>query len=278
LAVLKGYFDKSETSAAMGTPTCCVGGYIGDEYHWEYYLDYWPMALANSEVAYYHGKEFLDPDGPYKKWHPLPEHRAEINGFIADLSKVIGQAGLRGFTAIVRLPDLEKFNNEKRLALEAYPLAVYGCMIAISTEYLFEPMEIFFDHGDEAPAKLLVARRYADTDSYYKDENFARIQMNALTEYYNFKRVIELQAADYIVGDFRKQHLSVDEWWKIENKPQTFEARGKHFDEWSEKKYGPKPQLRKSLDAVVERTPHALFVWDYAALCEAHQLRGGVWA
>jgi hypothetical protein len=37
---------------------------------------------------------------------------------MADLIKIIGQSGLRGFMSIVRIPDLDLFNAEKGLRLE----------------------------------------------------------------------------------------------------------------------------------------------------------------
>jgi hypothetical protein len=279
LAVLKGFFDDSRTDPKKGTASWVVGGYLGDYLHWEGYNGLWPMALANHEVPYYHGKEFLDPRGPYQKWQPLYAHGKEIADFMGDLIKVIGQSGLRGFASVVRQPDLDRFNREKGLQLEPYPLAVYGCMIAITNEYAFEHMELFFDAVEQVDSKLCTARRYADSDSYRKDDKFGRMLLNPLTKCFGFEKIIELQAADFIAGDFRKQHLSVDEWFKLEGKPQTFEERGDHFGEWTLQKYGTKtPSLRKSLQAVVERTPHVLFVWDYDNLCEAHRVRGGVWA
>jgi len=279
LGVLKGYFDDSQTDPKYGTPSWSVGGYIGDEHHWEHYNAFWPMALANHDVPRYHGKELLKPKGVFAKWHPLHEHAEELNAFIADLARVIGQSGIRGFGSVVRIPDLDRFNLETGLQLEPYPLAAYGCMIAISTEYFFEHMELFFDHVEQVHSKVAIARGYADTDQYYEDRKLGRILLNGLTECYGAEKVIELQAADYLAGDFRKQHLAVDEWWKMENKPQNFEERGKHFDEWTLLKYGTKnPNLRKSLQAVVDRTPHALFVWDYDNLRVANELRSGVWA
>jgi len=235
--------------------------------------------MTTHGVPYYHGKEMMKPKGPYQKWHPLHAHKDEINAFMADIAKAIGQSGLRGFASVVRLPDLDRFNREYGLQLEPYPLAVYGCLIAISTEYAFERMELWFDHVEQVHSKLITARRYADSDRYYRDENFGRMLLNGLTECFDFKTVIELQAADFIAGDFRKQHLAVDEWWKIEGKPRDVAARDKHFDDWTMQAYGtPNPGLRKSLQAVADRATHALFVWDYDHLCEAHRLRGGVWA
>ena len=230
-------------------------------------------------VPYYHGKEIMDPKGPYKKWHPLSEHQDKLDALMADLIKIIGQSGLRGFMSIVRIPDLDHFNAEKGLRLEPYPMAAYGCMLAISQEYSFEPMEQFFDHVEKVDLKLAAARVYADTDEHYRDENLGRILLNPLAEYYNFKRVVELQAADFIAGDFRKNHLVVDEWFQIDGKPEDQDERHVHFEEWALQKFGTRtPALRKSLEVAIYRTTHVPFVWDYDRLCEAHRVRGEKWA
>jgi hypothetical protein len=281
LAVLKGFFDDSQTNEAQGCPTWSVGGYIGDDFHWENYLEFWPMALANHDVPYFHSREIMKPNGVYQKWHPLKDHLTEIDAFVADLTKVIIQSQLRGITCIVRKPDLERFNAEKGLCLEPYPMAVYGCLIAISKEYLFEPMELFFDHVEKVDSKLVTARSYADSDAHYAEDNLARMALWPLPQgaEFGFKRIIELQAADFLAGDARKNHLRVEEWFDIQGKPEDHEARIAHFEEWALAKFGTKnPELRKSLEVVVSGTPHMPFVWDYDRLCEAHKARGGVWS
>jgi hypothetical protein len=277
--VLKGFFDDSQTDPKVASPNWCVGGYIGDDHHWEHYQDFWPMALANHEIPYFHSKEFMRPKGIYSKWHPLHEHKAEINVFMADLIKVITQSYLRGFMCVVRIPDLDRFNAEHRLQLEPYPLAVYGCMLGISKEYFFEPMKLFFDAAEKVDSRLVRARAYADSDEHYREDNLGRMLLYPLTEFHGAKRVIELQAADLLAGDFRKNHLSVNEWYEIEGKPEDHEERHRHFEEWAERKYGTRePSLRKSLQAAVDGSRHVPWVWDYDRLCEAHTVRGGVWA
>jgi hypothetical protein len=280
LAVLRGFFDDSRTDPAVGVSSWSVGGYIGDDHHWENYLQCWPMALANHEVPYFHSKEMLKPNGIYSKWHPLHEHLGEIAAFMADLIKVITQSQLRGVMCLVRKPDLERFNAEKGLCLEPYPLAVYGCLIAISKEYFFESMELLFDHVEKVDSKLAKAQTYADTDQYYQDKKLDRMALFPLPkgEEFSSKRIIELQSADFIAGDFRKNHLAINDWFEIEGKPEDHEERLKHFEEWALQRYGNKlPPPRKSLEAAVSGSPHVPFIWDYDRLCEAHRLRGGVW-
>jgi len=196
------------------------------------------------------------------------------------VTKVITQSQLRGVMSIVRKPDLERFNAEHGLKLEPYPLAVYGCLIAISTEYRFESMELFFDHVEKVDSKLAMARGYADSDVHYQEDDLGRMALFPLPsgEQSNFKNLIELQAADFIAGDFRKSHLTVSEWFEIEGKPQDHEERSKHFEEWAFGRFGTRtPRMRESLRAVVEGTTHVPFVWDYDTLTEAHRVRGAPW-
>src|SRR5208337_4888022 len=103
LAVLKGYFDDGRTDPKFATPNWVVGGYIGDDHHWKNYNSCWPLVLANHGIEYYHGKEMMRSRGQYQKWHPLHEHKCEINAFIKDLTTVIWQSRLRGFASVVRL-------------------------------------------------------------------------------------------------------------------------------------------------------------------------------
>ena len=278
--MLKGFFDDSRTDAAVASPNWCVAGFIGDDHHWEGYLADWPAALKLHGVPYYHGKEIVRPKGIYSKWHPLHEHKAEMNAFIGDLTKVITDCQLRGMAAIVRKADLDRFNAEFGLELEQYPLAVYGCMLAISRYYAFEPMELFFDHVEKVDSKLALARAYADSDLHHREDRLGRIRLSGLADEpeYSFKSMIELQAADLIVGDFRKNHLKVNEWFEKPDRPQDYEERGRHFEQWTRQKYGTtEPRLRESLQVTVDGTTVIPWVWDYETLCECHGVRGAPW-
>lgn len=275
--MLKGYFDDSQTEKSQGVPSWVLAGFIGDDLHWDGYNQMWPLALATHDVPYFHAREFGDRDGVYKKWHPLHEHEVQRGAFMADLAKVIGQCGLRGFSCVVRKPDVERFNREYRLRLQPYPLAVYGCMIAVNHYYESDYMELVFDHVEKVGSKLDKAKDYAYSDSYWTEANFKRIQLTPLGEAFTFKQVIELQAADYHVGEARKQHIKMDGWFSSEGKPKGWNERGDHMEKWAEENGVPK-HLRPPLEALIRYEPPTPFVWDYDRLCEAHQLRNGVWS
>ncbi len=163
MAALTGYFDDSRTDGLIFT----VAGYVGGQRHWEIFDDLWPAVLARFEVPYFHMKEFGDPDGPYRKWLPYPDHRKEISSFLGALARAISGARLKGFGSIIRLKDLARFNKEKRLALEPYALAVYGSMIWIGKQNPSDVISLIFDRIEQVSSRLEKATEYADSDIYY---------------------------------------------------------------------------------------------------------------
>jgi hypothetical protein len=74
-------------------------------------------------------KEMASPTGVYKKWHPPGDHYDEVADFLGGLARVVVTSNLRAFGATVRVRDLAKFNSERKLSIDAYSLAVYGCML-----------------------------------------------------------------------------------------------------------------------------------------------------
>lgn len=64
-AEIKGWLDDSRRDQYW-----VVGGYVGGWHRWEEFETYWPMALANHEVPYFHMREMNDLKGPFGKWHP----------------------------------------------------------------------------------------------------------------------------------------------------------------------------------------------------------------
>jgi hypothetical protein len=88
----KGYFDDSQSTGEVWA----LGGYMGNPLHWESFDTYWPMALTNAEVPYFHMREMADPNGIFAKWLPHEEHREEVANFFSDLAKVISHSMLTG--------------------------------------------------------------------------------------------------------------------------------------------------------------------------------------
>jgi hypothetical protein len=275
-AQVKGYADDSRYNGRIWA----VGGYAGHDAQWEQFERDWPRMLDKHDVPYFHMKEFADPSGVYKKWHPIKEHYGEIAMFFADMVQIISDCWLRGYWSITRVNDLAKFNADKGVKLEAYPLAAYGCMLGIAKDHhRGVTSEIIFDHVEKIHSKLATAFAYAETDNHYSmiKEMVAPTPLNAdLT----FRQVRPLQAADFLIWEIQKNHRNIEDWFLLPDKPSDQDDREAHMDNWSMEKFGTlRPPARKSLEALMEHAaPPMGIIWDYDNLCQAHELRGGVWS
>src|SRR5262249_50618553 len=146
----------------------------------------------------------------------------ELADFFAGLAKVIEQSWVTPFCCLVRQKDLDRFNSDYGLRLEPYPLAAYGCMLLVGKEYRGHPVELIFDRVEKVESKLATARAYADSDGYYgPDGIFDDVIATGLSKGYTFKKVPALQAADFWIWEYRKNHLGMDEWWSLEDRPKA---------------------------------------------------------
>jgi hypothetical protein len=273
-ALIKGWMDDSRRSSIWA-----VGGYIGGEHRWDLFEAQWLLTLAHHDVPYFHMKEMGDPAGVYGKWHPPQEHRKELADFFGDLAKVIGRSRLVGICSLVRVADLDRFNTEHNLRLEPYSLAAFGCMLLAARDNPGMPTELVFDHVEKAHSKLAKAREYADSDIKYEPGICDTLVTTPLPKALTWRDVPALQAADFFAWEFRKNHENVSEWFDFIDKPDDWDERWDHFEQWSLQKFGSKtPTTRKSAVALLEGNELYAMIWDYKNLCEAHEVRGGVWA
>lgn len=275
MAMLKGYADDSRPNDRIWA----VGGYCGHDLQWEAFEAAWPKMLAKHGVPYFHMREFGKPNGVYAKWYPAKDHYAEIADFFADMVQVISDCWLRPYWSITRVNDLERFNTDSGLTLEAYPLAAYGCMLGIGRDHLRGvTSELIFDHVEKVRSKLDRAAEYAESDSHY-DQVYKMVVPIPLSSEHSFRNVLPLQAADFLIWELQKNHLKIEDWFLLPDKPTEQEDRWEHMDKWSLEKYGTiRPPARKSLEALAEHTaPGMGIVWDYANISDAHRLRRGRW-
>jgi hypothetical protein len=228
----------------------------------------------------FHMTELGRPNGPYAKWHPLKEHKDEIEAFYRDMTALISECRLSGFYSIVRIADLERFNADTGLKLEPYPLAAYGCVLMIANEYGDLTSEIFFDSVEKVHSKLGKASDYAVSDNYY-GRALGNVALMPLAKNLTARQVMPLQAADFFTWEMQRNHLNADEWHYLPDRPINEDERWKHFQRWSFEKFGMAdgPPPRKSLEALMKHAaPVAGIIWDYDQLCLAHRLRNGIWS
>jgi hypothetical protein len=269
--VIKGYVDDSRSGDEH---LWALGGFVGFVDQWEEFEQNWRLLLDTHEIPYLHMREFGNPKGVYAKWWPAKEHYAELANLFQDVAKVIGQSRIEGFGGMTRCADLLKFNAEKALNLEPYPLAAYGSLIGLWNRHAREPIEVVFDHVEQVASKLCSAKALADSDRYYAGD-LDNIQMIPLNKNWSAKSILPLQAADFLAWEWRKLHEDRREWWDKENKPDDLDARWADFEAWMDSE---NPRTRKSLQALVGRTGFYGFIWDYDRLRAVHDQRGGQWA
>ena len=272
MGMLKGWFDDSRTE-----PLWAVGGYVGGLHQWEHFEKYWPKALEAAGVPYFHMKEWARPNGIYAKWHPPQDHRKEVAEFMASLAAVVRNSYLHGISSIVRIADLERFNREKRLELEAYPLAVYGCLLLID-RYAPEraEIEIVFDRVEKAKSKIDIAEGYGERDSFWKKPR--SVSATVLAEGIPLSCVPALQAADLFAWEFRKHQERVGDWHLMGDIPVDADAAWEQMEKWILSRYPSHEAIaRKSVIALIENGNFSNLVWDYRTLNEVHELRRGVW-
>ena len=166
------------------------------------------MALANHEVPYFHMREMAKPRGVFAKWLPPSDHQDELADFFSGLAKVVRDSCLVGVLSLVRIDDLERFNAEYGTTLEPYPLAAYGCMLMAARDNPGMSTELIFDHCEGIGSKLAKARTYAVSDTY-NDGDFTDIVVSPLVNSLTCKDVPALQAADFFVWEYGKNHTNV---------------------------------------------------------------------
>lgn len=278
MLVVKGYADDTRQAGQ----TWVIAGYAATADQWDFFENQWRVMLARHGVPWFHKREMGEPDGVYAKWFPLKDHPEELDAFFADMVRVIHGHRLQPFFSVVRIGDLERFNAETGLNLQPYPLAAYGCALSLVQHGLgpLDTAEIFFDRVEKVAGKLAQATEYAEADTHFVPQVYERSILVPLNNDKNFKRLMPLQAADFIAWEVQKFHLDwADEWYRLPDKPTDYGERWLHSENWRTERYGTKvPPARKSLVALAGGASPLGKIWGYDTLKEIHRLRRGVWS
>jgi hypothetical protein len=288
MAALKGYFDESgkENDPQFADSAISVAGYVTTVDSWLEIETKWDAVLKRTEFAvpYLHMKEFAHskPGSPFEEWKDDEPRRA---AFLSALAQVIRQSDLVGVGAIVRVPDLAKFNRDNGLDLQAYPFCVYASLIELSRRFPNVAVETLWDKIDRHNAMIQLARDYADSDAE-NPECGAKVEINPLQKVCSSKNVPALQIADFAAYELLKAHRDRNGWF-IEEEPNTDPIMwGTSQHDWLAKKGREWPGNRKSYRSlfggklVGPEAPRPMEgrTWTYKSITHCHRLRGGVWS
>lgn len=275
VALISGYFDDSQSTGAVWV----LAGYVGYRNQWDYFEELWGGALDKHRVPYFHMREMAEPNGTFAKWIPPEDHQGEVIAFFKDLVGALGKCGLRSFTSAVWIDDVNRFNREKGVGLEPYPLAAYACMSNVALHYVDLPVTMTFDRVEKIDSKLAVARSYADSDKHLAPGLCDRIVTTPLPKGVTSREVRPMQAADLIAWEYRNAFFKMRPWQLLADRPtDDREAMWQHYLQWTREATGRDPVLRKSLDALIAKMPSKGAVWDYHQICTTHEAKLGIWS
>jgi hypothetical protein len=270
MMILKAYLDNSGEENDPQHRVCSIAGYVTTVNKWRKFYKLWKQTLTLYKVPYLHMKEFAHNIGPFEKFKNNEENRRQ---FIRSLINVMEETHLRGIMSVIRLADFRRFNEEKKLNINALAFNLYICMSIVSLTWKNKPAEIIVDRINNAGQITDKARKYADTDVFL-DKLTDCIQVNILRRELTFKEIIPIQAADFLAWEIRKHIDSKDEWFskfKIGDDPTAW---NKSMKDWSGQKG---INIRKSYEILSEQTYPYGFVWDYRELCALDKARNYIW-
>jgi hypothetical protein len=199
-----------------------MAGYVATADSWLDIESKWVAVLACFGVPYLHMREYAHSEigSPFESWKGDESKRSE---FIAALTDVINDSDLFGVGAVLRIPDLRKFNHSYRTSLQGYPLCVYACLIELSRKHQYVTIEAALDRCASRHETLIaMAREYAETDRNYP-ECGRGVQITPLRGFVDgteversSKNVPALQIGDFAAYELLISHREKNDWFKNE--------------------------------------------------------------
>jgi hypothetical protein len=284
MGALKGYFDESgkEDDPQFADSAVSVAGYVTTVDSWRDIEARWKAVLDRPEfgVPYLHMKEFahFKPGSPFESWKGDEPRREAL---IAALALVVRQSDLTGAGAIVRVPDLVRFNSDNGLQIQAYPFGVYATLVELSRRYPNESIETIWDKVERHHTKLALARDYADSDISSPGCG-AQIEMFPLEKCRSSKDIPALQIADFIAYELLKAHRDRNDWFLTEEPKIEPVMWGASQADWLQAQGREWPGNRKSYMAwqggPTSPRPMDGHTWTYKSLTHRHRQRQGIWS
>lgn len=277
MAALKAYFDNSDSDTVVA-----FAGYISTVDKWKIFERDWASVLSEFNVPYLHMKEFgkeklADAPHAYKELNEDHRRKAE---FFSRLIEVLNENTVASISTCIRINDLDRFNIINSVDLNPHSIALYGCIMQMLGEFRDQHIEVIVDKIEKAHQKVGEAIDYAMTDgSHIKCEQL--LQIDPLTADNSFKKILPMQAADFIAWELRKISKDRDEWYEVYyTGSNNWRANLKSMSEWAinhVERYGDFPRERKTFKRLL-KTPRAVgFNWTYPELMDLHAMHPNGW-
>jgi hypothetical protein len=165
--------------------------------------------LAWGGVPYLHMKEFGDPKSDV--YGALKSDKKKEAEFMLRLRDVIYESVDFCTQTTVILTDLQSFNRDHTLAIDAYSLCLYGCLLMLKRKYHFPNLEIIIDKFTSAHSRYEKAVGYAKSDTL-EPMLYNPFSSNVLDGDESYKTLLPIQAADLVAWEMRKLCEDRNDW------------------------------------------------------------------
>jgi hypothetical protein len=289
---LFGYFDESGDSRDAQHGALAVAGYVGSQSAWAVFEHGWLAALSEFDVPYLHMRELTKRIGAFASWTKGdPDFDERVGRLLGRLAQVIGAAGLKGFGATIVLKDVDRFNTETGLRLDAKALAIYACALEVRQVFPVETLDLLVDRMDRGNLMIERARKYGLTDSHYTAlKNFPSFRVLPKSGAHGSRNTPGLQAADFLAWEARKNYELKRTWFEGDHPAPDSADWGRSLFDWHLKdriKHMVKTGaisvplrvdlLRRSFSALADASAIEGAIWDYRTLSQANAAHRGVW-
>jgi hypothetical protein len=198
MAMLRGWFDDSGDQDDPQHNCMSFGGYIGSVESWDdRFRPGWQTVLDRFQMPWLHCKEFGKPSGAHAE---LKKDPARVADFLAQLAKVIEDSGLLAFGSALRVADLNRFNENFGIEIDAYSLTLADILATISVMHPDLDMDLRLDRAEPRPYKKIDrALSYLGSDQRFSPclENInEHFNIAPLARGQTFRKVLAVQAAD----------------------------------------------------------------------------------
>jgi hypothetical protein len=279
MAVLmyKFYADNSGEAEDPQHKASSVAGFVATADNWKLFEQRWQQnVLDRFELDYMHMNEFKGYAGKFAKFKG---NRHEEIALFQAVCRAIRDSYLTPIGSSLRLADLRRFNQKHDQTLDDFAFNAHVCAQLMKLLYGENLIETFFDRTNGVLRKLDLAEQYAESDPDCPGI-LDTIQLNALGKGETFRKVLPIQAADFLAWELRRDMGDKDEWYgnfEADAKSKDYKNALAHMGRWAKANGKRLPFHRQSLGTLARSTFPRLLTWTYDSFCSVHERRHGIW-
>lgn len=253
---------------------CSLMGLVGTHEAMAEFELAWNVALAAHGIPYLHMKEIGRCNRtPYEIWQDRPEAKEAC---LRELIALIAGSSLACCGAVVRVPDLARFNRENELHITVYGMCIYAAVVEIGQRFKDQDVELFLDRVEKPHKKINEAMEYISTDSFYPGMQ-DRVRVQPISRGKSARDYPALQAADLVAWEMRRSFSDRADWFTHHKAGDNPREWNRSEREWFLTRNDKHPAARQPMNELYLSVPLHGILWDYRALQSMDQGRGGVW-